>query len=107
MRFQRFPELRCRRQLRFRRSRDSLDRIFAGVERLKPALAYNIGQRKFQELRERATRELGARFDIRAFHDAVLADGALPLDVLEARVEAWIAQRKASAASNERRRVTP
>src|SRR5437660_210006 len=64
------------------------------------ALAYKIGQRKFQELRERATRELGARFDVRAFHDAVLADGALPLDVLEARTDAWIAQRKAAAASN-------
>src|SRR3989441_944124 len=66
------------------------------------ALAYKIGQRKFHELRERATRELGARFDIRAFHDAVLAEGALPLDVLEARIDAWIAQRKASAASGER-----
>ena len=64
------------------------------------ALAYKIGQRKFQELRERATRELGARFDVRAFHDAVLADGALPLDVLEARTDAWIARRKAAAASN-------
>ena len=64
------------------------------------ALAYKIGQRKIQELRQRATRELGARFDVRAFHDAVLADGALPLDVLEARIDAWIAQKKASAASN-------
>ena len=64
------------------------------------ALAYKIGQRKFQELRERATRELGTRFDVRAFHDAVLADGALPLDVLEARTDAWIARRKAAAASN-------
>ena len=60
------------------------------------ALAYKIGQRKFLELRERAARELGARFDLRAFHDAVLAEGALPLDVLEARIDAWIAQRKAS-----------
>ena len=71
------------------------------------ALAYKIGQRKFLELRERAARELGARFDLRAFHDAVLAEGALPLDVLEARIDGWIAQRKASAASSARGRATP
>jgi uncharacterized protein (DUF885 family) len=71
------------------------------------ALAYKIGQRKFLELRERARKELGARFDIRAFHDAVLAEGSLPLDVFEARIDAWIAQRKASAASSERGRATP
>jgi uncharacterized protein (DUF885 family) len=64
------------------------------------ALAYKIGQRKFLELRERAARELGAGFDIRLFHDAVLADGALPLDVLEARIDEWIAQRKAQATRN-------
>jgi len=64
------------------------------------ALAYKIGQRKFLELRERAARELGAGFDIRLFHDAVLADGALPLDVLEARIGEWIAQRKAHATRN-------
>ncbi len=70
------------------------------------ALGYKIGQRKFRELRARASRELGARFDVRAFHDAVLADGALPLDVLEARMDAWIAERKA-AASSERGAATP
>jgi uncharacterized protein (DUF885 family) len=68
------------------------------------ALAYKIGQRKFLELRERATNALGERFDIRAFHDAVLAEGALPLDVLDARIDAWIAQKKASAASGARGR---
>jgi uncharacterized protein (DUF885 family) len=60
------------------------------------ALAYKIGQRKFLELRERASRQFGARFDLRQFHDAVLADGALPLDVLDARIDEWIAQRRSA-----------
>ena len=64
------------------------------------ALSYKIGQRKFLELRARAARELGTRFDLRLFHDAVLADGALPLDMLDARIDEWIAQRKAQATRN-------
>jgi uncharacterized protein (DUF885 family) len=55
------------------------------------ALAYKIGELKITELRRRAERELGARFDIKAFHRAVLEDGALPLDVLEAKIDRWIA----------------
>jgi uncharacterized protein (DUF885 family) len=58
------------------------------------ALGYKVGSLKITELRERARRELGDRFDIRAFHDEVLGAGALPLDVLEKRVDAWIAERK-------------
>jgi uncharacterized protein (DUF885 family) len=58
------------------------------------AVAYKIGQLKISELRARAERELGERFDIRKFHTAVLADGALPLDVLEAKLDRWIAAQK-------------
>jgi len=62
------------------------------------ALAYKMGELKILELRARAKRELGDRFDIRAFHDEILGGGALPLDVLEQRVDAWIAARKQASA---------
>ncbi len=60
------------------------------------ALAYKIGQLKISELRARAERELGPRFDIRGFHEQVLMSGALPLAVLEAKIDRWIAQKKVS-----------
>jgi uncharacterized protein (DUF885 family) len=58
------------------------------------ALAYKIGQLKIVELRERAQRELGAKFDIRKFHDEVLSAGALPMSQLEARIDTWIQREK-------------
>src|SRR5271169_618714 len=58
------------------------------------ALSYKMGQMKILELRARAQQELGAKFDLRAFHDAALDQGPLPLDLLEAKINAWIAARK-------------
>ncbi|HEV7243259.1 MAG TPA: DUF885 family protein [Thermoanaerobaculia bacterium] len=58
------------------------------------ALAYKIGQLKILELRERAQRELGSKFDIRSFHDEVLGAGALPMGLLDERIDAWIARVK-------------
>jgi uncharacterized protein (DUF885 family) len=58
------------------------------------ALSYKLGQLKFRELRDRAQKELGPKFDIRSFHDEMLDGGTLPLDLLEARTNKWIAQQK-------------
>jgi uncharacterized protein (DUF885 family) len=55
------------------------------------ALGYKVGQLKITELRERARKEMGPGFDIREFHDQVLGAGALPLDVLEKRIDDWVA----------------
>ncbi len=58
------------------------------------ALSYKLGQLKFRELRERAQKELGPKFDIRSFHDEMLDGGTLPLDLLDARTDKWIAQQR-------------
>ncbi|WP_081930658.1 MULTISPECIES: DUF885 domain-containing protein [Lysobacter] len=62
------------------------------------ALAYKMGQLKIRELRARAESKLGARFDVRAFHDQILGGGALPLRELETRIDRWIASVPADAA---------
>ncbi|MGB5723081.1 MAG: DUF885 domain-containing protein [Parasphingorhabdus sp.] len=60
------------------------------------ALAYKMGELKIRELRGKATRELGDKFDLRAFHDVVLGQGAVPLDMLEDQVNRWIEAEKTS-----------
>ncbi len=59
------------------------------------ALAYKLGELKIKELRNFASKELGAKFDLAAFHDAMLGQGAVPLDVLEEQVRAWVMTEKA------------
>jgi uncharacterized protein (DUF885 family) len=58
------------------------------------ALSYKIGELKLRELRARAEQALGEKFDIRAFHDEVLAHGSVPLSVLESAVDRWIMAQK-------------
>jgi uncharacterized protein (DUF885 family) len=60
------------------------------------ALAYKMGERSILDLRERAKSALGEKFDLKRFHDAILRDGAMPLSILDAKVESWIAAQKDS-----------
>ena len=66
------------------------------------ALGYKIGELKILELRRRAQVELGTGFDWRRFHDAVLDEGAMPLDLLEKRIDAWIASEKTNATERQK-----
>jgi uncharacterized protein (DUF885 family) len=61
------------------------------------ALAYKLGELKIKELRAHAERELGEKFDVRAFHDAVLGEGPLPLSLLETRMKDWVTTKKGGA----------
>ncbi|MGZ8334168.1 MAG: DUF885 domain-containing protein [Allosphingosinicella sp.] len=74
--------------------RDIVKEVERYINNPGQATSYKIGQLKIVELRERAKRELGTRFDIRDFHAAVLENGPLPLDILEQQVEAYIAAKK-------------
>jgi uncharacterized protein (DUF885 family) len=58
------------------------------------ALAYKVGQMTISRLRAKAEGELGPKFDIREFHDQILRDGSLPMSVLEAKIDRWIAAMK-------------
>jgi uncharacterized protein (DUF885 family) len=59
------------------------------------ALAYKIGEREILDLKARAHAALGDRFDIRRFHDAILRDGGMPLEILDAKLNRWIENEKA------------
>ena len=81
-------------------SAESLTQATAEAERYMAipgqALAYKIGELKIQEVRAKAQAALGVRFDIREFHAEMLKDGAVPLDVLEAKIDRWIAAKQGS-----------
>jgi uncharacterized protein (DUF885 family) len=69
---------------------DCIDSIDRYIVMPSQATAYKIGMIKILELREKAKKQLGTKFDIHQFHDVVLTNGALPLDVLEELVDRWI-----------------
>jgi uncharacterized protein (DUF885 family) len=64
------------------------------------ALGYKVGELRIKAMRAKAEKELGPRFDIRRFHNALIDDGALPLSVLETRIDEWIARERAAKAKS-------
>jgi uncharacterized protein (DUF885 family) len=88
-------------------SGESVTDATAEVERYiaipSQALAYKIGQLKISQLRDKAKAALGPRFDIRDYHAQVLDTGALPLPILEKKIDSWIAGKQASGAAGARR----
>jgi uncharacterized protein (DUF885 family) len=75
-----------------RQELDAVNEIDRYIAMPGQALAYKVGQLKIAAIRRKAEKSLGEKFDVRAFHDAILKEGALPLDILEARMNQWIDQ---------------
>ena len=71
------------------------------------ATAYKIGELKIKALRAKARKELGDRFDLRLFHNAVIDNGAVPLDILEVQIDEWIAAQRSITESLRRRAPAP
>jgi len=67
--------------------------------------SYQIGKLKILELRGRTKQELGAQFDIKAFHDEILSGGGLPLDMLEARIDKWVGSQLPNGATRGKSRI--
>jgi uncharacterized protein (DUF885 family) len=78
--------------------------IVAEIERYMAwpgqALSYKIGQLKIRELRQRAEKAMGSRFDVREFHERILESGCVPLKVLEQKIDRWIAERSNRAGAS-------
>ena len=72
------------------------------AKRSGQACAYKVGMLKIQELRERAQQELGDKFDQREFHDAVLKNGALPLEILEEQINLYVQKKRQASPSSFR-----